>query len=57
MQQDRHSNVRRIEFSRARRMYRKVKYHLKNKDKKDQIYQLAKLESKDCKSFWKSVKK
>ena len=38
-------------------MYRKVKYQLKNKNKQDQLYQLAKLESKDCRSFWKTVKK
>ena len=48
------NNQRRIEFVRARRMYKKVKYQILRKGQEEKIYKLQELESKDSKLFWKS---
>ena len=54
---DTNNNQRRIEFIRARRVYKKVKYYILSKGQEEKIYKLQELESKDSKIFWKSIKK
>ena len=54
---DRNNNQRRIQFVRARRVYKKVKYHILRKGQEEKIYKLQELESKDSKLFWKSIRK